>query len=97
MPWKQVGMSEQRIEFAVEGRKPDANIAELCRAHGISRQTGYTWLRRYQQEGAMGGDWGTESTAPPQPETSGWRSGGGIEGGARGTAGLGSAEIGGSA
>ncbi|NNJ48494.1 MAG: IS481 family transposase [Acidimicrobiia bacterium] len=30
------------------------SVAELCRRFGISRQTGYVWLRRYQQEGEAG-------------------------------------------
>src|SRR5580698_5973744 len=30
------------------------SFAELCRRRGISRQTGYKWLARYQQEGADG-------------------------------------------
>ena len=29
-------------------------VAELCRRFGISRQTGYVWLRRYRVEGEAG-------------------------------------------
>ena len=31
---------------AGEGRM---NLSELCREFGISRETGYVWLRRYRQ------------------------------------------------
>ena len=33
-------------EFVPSGRQEGANVAELCRRFGISRQTGYEWLRR---------------------------------------------------
>ena len=52
MPWKQVEMSEERIRFGVEASKPDACVAQLCRQFGISRPTGYLWLKRYQEGGA---------------------------------------------
>lgn len=39
---------EQRWN-AAEGRRVD--VAELCRMFGVSRQTGYVWIRRYQQAG----------------------------------------------
>lgn len=37
---------EQRREFVMLASSADANISELCRRFGISRQTGYKWLRR---------------------------------------------------
>jgi transposase InsO family protein len=52
MPWKQVEMSEERIRFGIEASKPDACVAQLCRQFGISRPTGYLWLKRYQEGGA---------------------------------------------
>src|SRR5690606_21826551 len=33
-------------EFAMLASLPGANMAELCRRFGISRPTGYKWLRR---------------------------------------------------
>jgi transposase InsO family protein len=44
-------MSEERIRFAIEASKPNSCMAALCRQFGISRQTGYLWLKRYQQGG----------------------------------------------
>ncbi len=43
-----------KIAFIEEATKPDANIAELCRAHGISRQTGHKWLKRFRARGYDG-------------------------------------------
>lgn len=39
-----------RIALASE----EDNVADLCRQHGISRQTYYQWKRRYEREGAPG-------------------------------------------
>ncbi len=54
MPWRESSVVSERLEFvrlAGEGVVP---IAELCRRFGISRQTGYVWLRRYRAEGEAG-------------------------------------------
>src|SRR5262245_17568732 len=52
MPWKQVRVSEERVRFAVEASKPGACMATLLRDYGVSRQTGYVWLKRYREGGA---------------------------------------------
>lgn len=46
MPWKQVSIMEQRQEFLSFARAEGANVSELCRRYGISRDTGYRWLGR---------------------------------------------------
>lgn len=46
-------MDEKR-EFIAEWEKAEASIAELCRHFEISRETGYKWLKRYEQSGAVG-------------------------------------------
>ena len=46
MPWKQVSIMEQRHEFVSLARAEDANVSELCRRFGISRDTAYRWLKR---------------------------------------------------
>jgi len=38
-------------EFVLAALAPDANVAELCREHGISRKTGYKWLDRFRDGG----------------------------------------------
>lgn len=45
---------DQRNEFITEWLKGDQSVAELCRAHGISRKTGYQCLERFQQSGRAG-------------------------------------------
>ncbi len=42
-------MSQKR-EFLEKASTAGANISELCREYGISRQTGHKWLRRYRQK-----------------------------------------------
>lgn len=46
MPWQEVSIMEQRIEFVSLASLEGANLSELCRRFGISRQTGYKWLAR---------------------------------------------------
>jgi transposase InsO family protein len=52
MPWKKVGVSDQRLEFVVRASKGDSCLAALCREYGVSRQTGHLWVKRYQEGGA---------------------------------------------
>lgn len=53
MPWREVSAMEQRLEFVTLALSEGANRRELCRRFGISAQTGYKWLRRWQ-DGAEG-------------------------------------------
>lgn len=46
MGWMEVSVSEQRRSFVELALRGEAGVAELCRRFGISRQTGYVWLRR---------------------------------------------------
>jgi transposase InsO family protein len=43
-----------RSEFIHLAELENANRSELCRRFGISRKTGYKWLRRYQEAGERG-------------------------------------------
>ena len=45
MPWEQRTMKEQREEFVLSARNCK-NFSRLCREFGISRKTGYKWLKR---------------------------------------------------
>ena len=50
MPWKVQAMSEIRgafVQAVVQGQQP---VAAACRQYGISRKTGYKWLRRYRAD-----------------------------------------------
>ena len=46
MPWLEIDVRDQRIQFVLAARRRGANISAVCRAFGISRKTGYKWLRR---------------------------------------------------
>lgn len=53
MPWKETDVRTERLEFVVRARQPGAEVAAICRAFGISRKTGYKWLRRAREEGLV--------------------------------------------
>ena len=45
---------EQRWTFALESYGGQWSMTELCERCGISRPTGYKWLRRYGEESDAG-------------------------------------------
>lgn len=49
MPWRTMGVNEQRIQFVIRAQGRREALAPLCREFGISRPTGYLWLRRYEK------------------------------------------------
>jgi len=57
MPWVQSDEMKERTKFVLEwearwkSNEGRVNIAELCRTFGVSRETGYVWLRRYRNSG----------------------------------------------
>jgi transposase InsO family protein len=53
MPWKTESVMEQRMSFVIEARRQEANVSELSRRYGVSRQTSYKWLKRYQAAGTI--------------------------------------------
>jgi putative transposase len=54
MPWRRVTEVLERTRFVLEAERGEWSMAELCRRYGISRKTGYYWVRRYQSEGLAG-------------------------------------------
>lgn len=55
MPWKpEATTMELKTEFVQMADQSNANMSELCRRFGISRPTGYKWLRRYRKHGLDG-------------------------------------------
>jgi transposase InsO family protein len=56
MPWREVSTMGLRLEFVTMAGQAGANLSALCRRFGISRQTGYKWLRRARSEPAALGD-----------------------------------------
>jgi putative transposase len=58
MPWKKTDAMSERVKFIVEWEKRwiaaeggRVDVAELCRMHGVSRQTGYVWINRFMEAG----------------------------------------------
>ena len=49
MPWKDKTVEELRKEF-VEAAESCSNFSLLCREFGITRATGYKWVKRYENE-----------------------------------------------
>src|ERR1700722_4460873 len=54
MPWRSVSIMENRQEFVRLAEQGEVSIAKLCRRFGISRQTGFSYLRRHRCAGAAG-------------------------------------------
>ena len=54
MAWKTVDLQEQRVRFVVMATEKSQSFSSLCAAYGISRPTGYLWLRRYRESGIAG-------------------------------------------
>jgi len=54
MPWKESSAVEQRRAFIAAHQGGTESLAELCRQYEISRQTGYKWLKRFEQQGETG-------------------------------------------
>lgn len=54
MPWREVSIMSQRLEFVTLASAENANIRHLCRCFGISSATAYKWLRRFRSNGVKG-------------------------------------------
>ncbi len=54
MPWKETTVMEQKLEFINEWRSGNFNFSQLCREFGISRPTGYKYIKRYKDRGIEG-------------------------------------------
>ena len=51
MPFGERSILESREEFCRLALSPGANMSELYRRFGVSRDRGYVWLSRYRQAG----------------------------------------------
>ena len=54
MPWRDVSVMDERLEFVRLHGLGDLGMAELCRRFGISRDTGYRLVARWRAEGVAG-------------------------------------------
>jgi len=53
MPWLETNVRDQRLQFVLAVRQRRGTVTTLCHAFGISRQTGYKWLRRDATAGSV--------------------------------------------
>ena len=51
MPWKASSVMDERMRFVLEHERGLYTMTDLCEIYEIARETGYYWLRRYQQGG----------------------------------------------
>lgn len=51
MPWREWSVIEERLQFVIQASREGCCIKDLCAEFGISRQTGYVWLKRYRAGG----------------------------------------------
>jgi transposase-like protein len=54
MAWKTMDVQEQRVRFVVAASREEESLTALCQEFGISRPTGMSWKRCYQQAGLAG-------------------------------------------
>jgi transposase InsO family protein len=54
MPWRDTVVEDVRRSFCEEVLASSRSMSRLCRVFGVSRKTGYKWLRRYRQAGQDG-------------------------------------------
>lgn len=54
MPWSQTDPMNERVKFVAQAQEGPYSMTELCERFGISRQTGYKLLGRYNEEGIEG-------------------------------------------
>ncbi len=45
---------DERMRFVIEVEGGEHSMTDLCRIYGVSRETGYVWLRRYREAGVEG-------------------------------------------
>jgi transposase InsO family protein len=54
MTWKPSSVMDEKLRFVFAYERDEQSMTELCRQRGISRETGYVWLRRFRQYGVAG-------------------------------------------
>ena len=54
MPWKEVDVVDQRLEFVMRALGDKMPFSTLCREYGITPKTGYKWKERFIQRGVEG-------------------------------------------
>ena len=47
MPWKEYTVEKSRMAFLTEVLAGERTFTSICQEYGISRKTGYKWLKRH--------------------------------------------------
>lgn len=53
MPWMERRVEMLREEFITRSLEEGRNFSALCEEFGISRKTGYKWIKRYRENGCL--------------------------------------------
>jgi len=54
MPWREMSLMEERLQFIRDVQSGLFTMTELAEQYAISRRTGYKWLDRYDADGTDG-------------------------------------------
>lgn len=54
MPWKEVTLMDDKVNFISDYIKQYFSVTELCERYEVSRKTGYKWIERYKKFGPDG-------------------------------------------
>src|ERR1035441_8317144 len=54
MGWRVSSAMDEKLRFVFEHERDEEPMKALCERFGVSRETGYFWLRRYRQNGPEG-------------------------------------------
>lgn len=54
MSWKELSCVVRRLRFVKLVLKAQQRMSQLCRRFGMSRKSGYKWVRRFEREGPRG-------------------------------------------
>jgi len=54
MPWKEMSVETQRLEFVRLALKEGSNVRQLCQRYRITQKTGYQWIERYENSEERG-------------------------------------------
>jgi len=54
MSWRNICPMDEKVKFIAAIKQKHYYMSEICEKVGISRKTGYKWLKRYENEGPKG-------------------------------------------
>lgn len=54
MPWRERSPMDERLQLVQEYESGLFSMTELAAHYGVSRKTGYVWVKRYETEGLLG-------------------------------------------